>query len=473
MNADLLTKHSAVEMARLMAAKELSPVELTQAYLDRIDRLEPSLSAYITLLPEAALQTAREAETAIMDGRFIGPLHGVPWAVKDQFKTTGVRTTAGSTILADYVPQEDATVIARGQAAGMVLLGKLNMTEFAAGLGDPFKYGDPRNPWDLERTAAGSSTGSAIAIAASMCAISLGEDTGGSIRWPAALTGIVGVRPTWGLVSRHGILPIAWSMDTAGPMTRTVEDAALLLQTVAGYDPQDHLTSKRSVPDYVAGLDDGVKGVRVGVVRELMDESWVDPEVHAAVLAAAALLEEMGARVEEVSLPFLTQVGPAMAALSGSDGGYVMREPLRTQASEFGTGLRRRWLAGSLLPAQVAQKAARARTILRRDWLALFDQVDVLLSPTCPEPAEKIRYHKDLESRPEVERQSVWRTSCTMAAALAGTPAITIPCGFSSENLPLGMQVMTDRFQEALMFRVAHSYEQATEWHLRRPPLLV
>jgi aspartyl-tRNA(Asn)/glutamyl-tRNA(Gln) amidotransferase subunit A len=254
-------------------------------------------------------------------------------------------------------------------------------------------------------------------------------------------------------------------------MTRTVEDAASLLQVVAGYDPQDRLTSKRPVPDYVAGLGDGIDGLRVGVLRELMDESWVDPEVHAAVLAAAALLEGMGAQVEEVSLPFLTQVGPAMAASTGSDGGYVMREPLRTRAGEFGTGLRRRWLAGSLLPAQVTQKAARARTILRRDWLALFEQVDVLLSPTCPEPAEKIRYHEDLESRPAVERQSVWRTSCTMAAALAGTPAVTIPCGFSSENLPLGLQVMTNRFQEALMFRVAHTYEQATDWHLRRPPL--
>ncbi|NLE77278.1 MAG: hypothetical protein GX605_11075 [Chloroflexi bacterium] len=466
-----LTQWSAGELAQRIARREVSPVEATQAYLERIERYDEQLSAYITLCPEAALQAAREAEQAVMRQAPLGPLHGVPFGVKDQFHTAGLRTTAGSTILADFIPEADATAVARAKAAGAILLGKLNMTEFAAGLGDRFKYGEPRNPWDLTRTAAGSSTGSAIAIAASLCATSLGEDTGGSIRFPAALTGIVGVRPTWGLVSRHGIIPISWSMDAAGPMTRTVEDAAVLLGVVAGYDPQDPLTAQRPVPDYVASLQQGVRGLRIGIIHEWMDESWVNPQVTAGVRGAADVLRQLGATVDEVSLPFLTQIGPAMSVITGAEGYYVARERLRTAPQQFGTHLRRRWQAGALVPAPVLLKAQRVRALHRREWLALFTRCDALIGPTTPEPAEPISYLTDITSSQEAAHRSVWRTSCTMAAALAGTPAMTIPCGFSAEGLPLGLQIMTRPFEDGLMFRIGHAYEGATDWHQRRPAL--
>jgi len=471
MDSEFLTRVTAAELARLIANKKLSPVEVTQAYLERIDQFDSHFDSYITVCQEEALQAALEAEQAVMRDDRLGSLHGLPLAVKDQFATKGILTTAGSKILADHVPEEDATVVARARSAGAILLGKHNMTEFAAGLGDRFKYGEPRNPWDRRRTAGGSSTGSAIAIAASLCAIALGEDTGGSIRGPASLTGIVGVRPSWGRVSRHGLVPISWSMDTAGPMTRTVEDAALLMKVVAGFDPKDNLTTRLSVPDYVEGLNTNLQGIRVGLIQEFMDEGFVNTEVLCAVRAAADQLEALGCVVEEISMPLLAEIGALMSVITGSDGAFVCREWLRARPEDFGPGLRRRWLTASLIPAQVLQKAMRIRAILRREWLKLFERFDVLLSPTTMAPAEVIEYESAIISREEAERRFGWRVSTTVPAALSGTPAMTVPCGFSAENLPLGLQIMTGRFQEALMFKVGHAYEQSTEWHTRRPSL--
>ena len=473
MDRDQLVGISGAELARIIASRELSPVDVVQWYLDRIDRLDPQFGAYITVCRDEALQAAKEAEQAVCRGATLGPLHGVPLGVKDQFDTKGVRTTAGSRILANNVPREDATAVARLKGAGAILLGKQNMTAFASGLGDRFQYGDPRNPWDPRRTASGSSTGSAIAIAASLSTVALGEDTGGSLRLPAALTGVVGVRPSWGLVSRHGILPICWSMDTAGPMTRTVEDAALIMEVIAGPDPKDPLMSRRAVPQYTGTLGGDLDGLRLGLIRELMDPRFVDTEILRAVEMAVAETEGLGATVEEVSLPLLVQIEPVMEAITGSSSAYLHRELLRTRPEDLGPSRRRRLLVATLLPARTLEKAMRARTIFRMEWQRLFRQLDGLLSPSLVSPAKLVEEEQggDVVSRAEAEDRFIWRRSPTMAAALAGTPAITVPCGLTGSGLPIGLQIMTDRFQETLMFRIAHAYEQATSWHEKTPQL--
>jgi len=471
MDCEQLMGVSGSELAQLIAAKELSPVEVTRWYLDRIDRLDPQLGSYITVCRQEALQSAEKAEEAVVRGDVLGPLHGVPLGVKDQFETRGVLTTAGSRILANNVPDEDATVVARLKEAGAILLGKQNMTAFASGLGDLFQYGDPRNPWDLRRTASGSSTGSAIAVASSLCAISLGEDTGGSIRLPAALTGIVGVRPSWGLVSRHGMLPICWSMDTAGPLTRTVADAALVMEVIAGHDRKDYLTSGLQVPKYTEELGGSLKGLSFGVIRELMEQRFVDAEILQAVEMAVKEIEDLGATVEEISLPLLAEIEPVMEVICGSSAAFLHQESLRTRPADLGPSRRRRLLTGSLIPAQTLEKATRARAVFRQEWQQLFLRFDCLLSPTTVSPAAFAEDEQigDITSMDEAEGRFIWHRSPTMAAALAGTPAITVPCGFNSESLPIGLQIMTDRFQEALMFRVAHAYELTTPWHERRP----
>ena len=476
MDSKRLTEVTGAEMVRLIASKAASPVEVVEAYLERIERLDRRLCSYITVCREEALSAAHQAEQAVVQGDALGPLHGLPLAVKDQFETKGVLTTAGSDVLAGYVPRREATVVARAKAAGAILLGKLNMTEFAAGgRRNRFKHGQPRNPWDLTRNAGGSSTGCGIAIAASLCSLSLGEDTGGSIRCPAAFTGIVGARPTWGRVSRHGLIPLSWSMDTPGPMTRTVEDAALLMKVIAGYDAKDPLTSKLPVPDFARALESELEGLQVGLIVQAMEDQYTGADVLKAVRAAATVLEELGCVVEEVSLPRLDQIGVAMEAIVQSDGAFAHRRWLRTRSEELGPDLRRRWLAGSLIPAQTYQKAMRVRALFRRDWLRLFERYDVLLSPTALGVAEPIEDQPPIASREEAQERfqlsTPGRRSPTMAAAFAGTPAMTVPCGFSAEHLPIGLQIMTGPFREETMFRVGHAFEQSTEWHTRRPML--
>ena len=472
MNSDILTQLSGAEIARRIRDRDLSPVEVVEGYLERIDRYDDVLHSYITVCRDEALAAARQAEQAVMQGESVGPLHGLPLSVKDQMDTAGVLTTAGSTILADYVPTEDATLIARAKAAGAILLGKLNMTEFAAGQGDPFKHHDPvRNPWDLERFPGGSSTGSGVAIAASLCAIALGEDTGGSIRGPASFCGIVGFRPTWGLFSRDRVWRVSWSMDAVGPMTRTVEDTALLTGAIAGYDPKDPETSRNPVPDYAATLSSGVSGLRIGLIEDLVDPAHVDPEVVQAVRAAASHLGELGATVEEVSFPLATKTGPIVDAIAINDAGYFYRDWLNERPQDWGRNLRRRFTTAGLLPGNLRVKAMRMRELLRRDWRALFQQYDVLLSPTGMGPAPIIFYDQPVVSKEDAVGRFVGRHGTTAIAALAGTPAMSVPCGFTASGLPLGLQVMADRFREDLVFRTAHAYEQTTDWHTRRPTL--
>ena len=462
----------AARLAALVRAREVSPVELVRAYLDRIDRLDDRLRAYITVTAEAALDAARRAEAALTSGGPVGPLHGVPFAVKDQFATRGVRTTAGSRILADHVPDEDATVVARLAAAGGILLGKLNLTEFALGGTIRYPFGQPRNPWNTDHDTGGSSAGSGVAVAAALCAVSLGEDTGGSVRSPASWCGVSGHRPTWGLVSRHGCVPLSWSHDAPGPLGRTVEDCALVLGIVAGADPRDPLTAKRPVPDYRAALTGEVRGLRVGVIRELTHGGETEPEVRAAVTAAAAVLGDLGATVDDVSVPLLPQAGAAFMAICDSEGAALHLSWLRDRAADYDEGTRRRLLAASLLPAALLHKAQAARALIRQQLRDALTTHDVLVAPTAHRPAPTIAtFTTPITSTREAAARFFTRRSFTTPAALAGLPALAVPCGFGASGLPLSLQIIGRRFEDATVLRVGHAYEQATDWHRRRPPL--
>ena len=461
----------ATRIATLVRERKLSPVDITRVYLERIERLDPKLRSYITVTADDALDAARRAEAAVMRGAALGPLHGVPYAVKDQFDTAGVRTTCGSRILEDHVPGEDATTIARLQGAGGILLGKLNLTEFALGGTQHFPFGQPRNPWNPDHDPGGSSSGSGIAVAAGLCAASLGEDTGGSVRSPASFCGVVGLRPTWGRVSRHGSFPLSWSMDTPGPLARTVEDVAALLQAVAGHDPRDPLSSRTPVPNYALTLGDGVRGLRIGIVRELTVGPETDPEVREAVIDAARRLERLGAATEEISLGLAPLAGAIFMALADADGAGVHHRWLRTRAADYDQGTRRRLLTAALIPAVVQQRAARARVLLRAEIGAALARHDLLLCPTAHQPAPPIAAARGvITGRHEVAGRFFTRRSYVTPAALAGLPAIALPCGFTRSGLPISVQLIGRHFDEATVLRAAHAYERATDWVGRRPP---
>jgi len=469
---DDLAYLSAARLAVLVKERQVSPVELVRIYLERIDRFDSRLRAYITVLPEAALEAARKAEAAVMRGESLGPLHGVPYAVKDQFATAGVRTTLGSRILEHHVPVEDATVVARLNEAGGVLLGKLNLTEFALGGTQRFPFGQPRNPWNVDHDPGGSSSGSGIAVAAALCAASLGEDTGGSVRTPASWCGVVGLRPTWGRVSRHGSFPLSWSMDTAGPLTRTVEDAALILQVVAGHDPRDPLTSRRPSPECSSTLGRGVGGLRIGVIRELTLGEETHTEVRAAVTAAAGRLQGLGATVDEISVPLVPLAGAVFMALADSDGAGLHQPWLRARPMDYDQGTRRRLLTASLIPTATYQQAARARALIRAQLRAALVPYDLLLCPTAHQAAPPITTGRAaITTRQDVAGRFFTRRSYVAPASLAGIPAIAIPCGFTRDGLPISLQLLGRPFDEATLLRAAYAYEHDTEWSRRRPAL--
>jgi len=359
---------SATELSALISAREVSSVEATQAYLDRIDQVDGKLNSYITISREEALAQARQADSEIGAGNHRGPMHGVPVAVKDQFNTAGIRTTGGSAILEDFVPDEDATVVANLKKAGAVLLGKLNMSEFAMGDAFHHPFGRPRNPWDLSRNPGTSSSGSGAATAAFLCATSLGEDTGGSIRGPAvssprevAFCGLVGIRPSWGRVSRYGVLGASWSMDTVGPISRTVADCAMTLAAIAGYDSKDPYTWDTPVPDYLASLTGDISGLKVGVVRERVESEAVDPEVRDGVVKAISVLGELGATVEDVSIPLMAHSSAISSALIMVDAAAVHHQGISDHLERYDHNIQIRLLTGSILPAQAHHKAARLR----------------------------------------------------------------------------------------------------------------
>jgi aspartyl-tRNA(Asn)/glutamyl-tRNA(Gln) amidotransferase subunit A len=471
MGSDDIHFHSISDMGGMLRRKALSPVELTQAHLERIDALGERLGAFITVMGESALARARELESSLQSGRDLGPLHGIPVAVKDIISTRGVLTSAGSRVMADNIPEVDSTLAERLHDAGAVLLGKLNLSEFAIGGTVDHPFGTPRNPWNTEHSAGGSSSGSGVAVASGLCAGALGSDTGGSIRGPSSFCGIVGIRPTYGRVTRHEVVPMCWSMDTVGPMTRTVEDCAIMLEAIAGHDPRDATSSSEPVPDYAMSLGEGVRGLRVALPREMFDYSGLEGETSDAVKKATAVLEELGASSEEVSLPMSAHSGAVFVAIADVDAAAYHSDLLRERGDDYDWNTRVRLESASLTPAGAYIKAQRARESIRKELLEALEHSDVIITPTSHAPAPTLA---DGTGRPGGSydvASDLGRRMYASPAALAGLPALSIPCGFSASGLPIGMQIIGRPFEEKLLFRVGHAYERATEWHTMHPNL--
>jgi aspartyl-tRNA(Asn)/glutamyl-tRNA(Gln) amidotransferase subunit A len=471
MARDALAFLSAAETADAIKTKQASPVEVVQAYLARIDRLDPRLHAYITVLRDEALTAARRAEQEVMHGGKLGPLFGVPVAVKDQFWTQGILTTNGSRVYRDFVPNEDATIVTRLAQAGTILLGKLNLSELAMGGTQRNPFGIPHNPWDLERTPGESSSGSGVALAAHLCTASVGEDTGGSGRGPAACCGVVGLRPTFTRVSRHRMTPMCWFTDAAAPMTKTVRDCALVLGAIAGYDSQDPSTSRKPVPDYAVQLGQSIRGLRVGLIRELDEHDDFHPEVKQAIHNALGVFRELGAEVQEVSIPLVPLAGAIFVGVADTEGAGARDDILRTCAEQLDPATRTRLQAAALVPAKVYHRAMKARVILRQQFMQALQQVDILVSATMPYPPPKhTAVTAPFTGAEDVRARFFFRRSYTGCYALTALPAISIPGGFTSDNLPIGLQLGARPFAEATLLQTAHAYEQATSWHTRRAP---
>ena len=456
---------SAGDLSRLIQSKEVSPVEATEAYLDRIASLDHRFNSYLTVMREHALADAQQAEEDIASGQHKGPMHGVPVAVKDQFWSKGVRSTGGSRILADFVPDEDATVIANLRKAGAVVLGKTNMTEFAI-TGFSHRYATPRNPWNTDSYTGGSSSGSGAATAAYLCATSLGEDTGGSIRFPATWCGLVGLRPSWGLVSRYGVMRGVWSMDTVGPISRTVEDAAITLGAIAGHDPKDRYSSTGPVPDYRHALGGDLIGLKIGVITQFMESDLVEPKVRQTVSDSFATLGELGATVEEVSVPLSMDAGVASAVLLAVEPALAQQDWIKDQLQDYGHDVRILLLTGSLLPAQAYYKAQKLRTMLRQQVLDSLEKYDVLVLPTSGKGAQPLEQDPPITSKETASRLAFL---FTRIFNLASCPAMSVPCGFDDRGMPVGLQIGARPGAEETIFKVAHAYEQATAWHTMRP----
>ena len=460
------------ELSVKIKSKEISPVEVVESYLERIESLESRLHSYITVCGEEAISLAKEAEKEIVAGNYIGPLHGIPIACKDQWWTKGVRTTGGSTILKNFVPDQDATVMAKIKKAGGILIGKTNLTEFAMAYTHRYPYGTPTNPWDLTRMPGGSSAGSASSTAAYTCATSLGEDTGGSIRGPAAYCGIVGLRPTQGRVSRYGLLGSSWSQDTIGPMSRTVEDCAITLEAIAGYDHKDRYTWKVPVPKYRETLDQSIQGLRIGILKESTYSDNIDIEVQKSTLAAINKLGELGATISEISFLDSINARAITSAITYTEGSCTHSKLMQAHIHEYDHNMRITLLVGSLIPAQTYYKAQQLRQTVREDFLKLFDSVDLIALPTSASPAPKIIDQPGLGSKKDfLDEMFAPKKTLTSLSNLTGTPSISIPCGFSSGKLPIGLQLIGRPMDEATILKASYAYEQSTNWHNQRPPI--
>lgn len=459
---------SVARLAELLRAGELSPREAVQSYLDRIEALDGELNVYISVRAEEALAEAEALEHAARSGSK-GPLFGVPLAVKDVIDVAGVPTTAASRILAGNLPARDSTAVERLRAAGAVILGKLNTHEFAYGaLTTSPHFGAAHNPWSLERVCGGSSGGSGAAAAADLAAGTLGTDTAGSIRIPACFNGVSGLRPTTGRVPIRGVVPVSWTFDTVGPIARSVEDCALLLEAIAGFDPGDPSTVDAPVPRYRAELEGGVRGLRIGVVPALL-ERGLDSRIAAAVEQALGELEGLGVALEPVELPLLEQAGTIQQLIMLPEAAAAHLPWLRTRLRDYGADVRARLLAGLLLPATGYVTGQRARRLLYESWRSLFARVDLLAAPTMPVLPPRIGEDTAaLDGRPVPYRLALIPFNSPWSCA--GLPALSIPCGFV-EGLPVGLCLVGPRLGEAAVLRVGHAFQLATDWHERRPEL--
>lgn len=462
---------SVLEAGKLVADKQVSPVELTRASLEQIEQVEPAINAFITVLADAAMQVARAHEQMISAGYYLGPLHGVPIAIKDNLYMRGVRTTAGSKILGDFVPREDATVTARLKAAGAVIVGKTNMHEFAWGgtTANPH-YGATRNPWDPSRFPAGSSGGSGAAVGARAVHAAIGTDTGGSIRLPSAVNGCAGIRPTIGRVSNYNVVPLAWTMDTVGPMAREVADVAVMLQVIAGHDPLDEASARVPVPDYTSGLSRGAAGVRIGVVPDYFF-THLQPAVREAVRGAIATLVDNGAREVEVAIENIHGNISAQLTVESTEPSTYHQRWLRTRPQDYGEDVRTQLEIGELLLATHYLQAQRYRTLLRHEFMRAFEEVDVFICPTLPFVATPVGATTvEIEEGQEEDMLSAIM-QYTGVPSLTGLPSMSVPCGFSPDGLPIGMQIIGRPFDEATIFRVGQAYQEMTDWHRRQPNL--
>jgi len=471
-----------------LTKREISSIELTRAVLDRITQVEPQVGAFITVTPEAALKQAEAADRRIAAGQIL-PLTGIPLAIKDLISTQGIRTTCASRILEHYVPPYDATVITRLRDLGAVMVGKVNLDEFAMGSStENSALQVTRNPWNPDYIPGGSSGGSAAAVAAGECLGALGSDTGGSIRQPAAHCGVVGLKPTYGRVSRYGLVAYASSLDQIGPLAKTVADCALLLQALAGYDPRDSTSTPREVPDYPSSLNQGVQNRTIGIPKEYF-VGGLDPEVEQAIRQAVEVLEKEGARCMEIALPhteyaiavyYIIAMAEASSNLARYDGvkfGFRDRESRvlmemvqKTRSRGFGPEVVRRIMLGTYVLSAgyydaYFRKASQVRTLIIQDFRRAFDQVDLILTPVAPTTA--FRRGEKTDDPLQMYLTDIF----TISANLAGIPGLALPCGFSSQGLPIGLQILGNHFDEEKILQAGSAFEQATDFHLRRPPL--
>ena len=477
------------KMRELLQKREVSSTEIVRSVLDRIAQVDGQVKAYMTLTEEAALNQAGAVDRRSAAGEVLPPLAGIPLAIKDVLCTKDVRTTCSSKILQSYLPPYDATAVRRLKAQEAVLLGKTNMDEFAMGSStENSGFFPTQNPWAIDHVPGGSSGGSAAAVAADLCAAALGSDTGGSIRQPASFCGIAGLKPTYGRVSRYGLVAFASSLDQIGPLAKDVHDCALLLQVIAGHDPSDSTSVNLPVPDYSSALTGDIRGIRIGIPDEYFIEG-MDPEVEAAIWTAIRTLEKLGGKQEHVSLPhtpyavatyYLVATAEASSNLARYDGvkyGYRTSRPAdlpemyqRSRREGFGPEVKRRIMLGTYaLSAGYYDayylKAQKVRTLIRRDFERAFERCEVIATPTSPTPAFKVG------EKTEDPLQMYLSDIFTISVNLAGLPGISISCGFTKAGLPIGLQLIGKPFDEATVLKVAHAYEQATDWHLRKPPL--
>ena len=458
---------SLAEAAKSIKSRQISPVELAQAALGQIDRLGDKVNAFITVRRDQARDAAKKAEQEIAGGTYRGPMHGIPYSVKDIYATRGTRTTNGSLVFSDWVPKHDSTAVRRLNNAGGVLIGKNGCSEFACG-DHSTMFGPVRNPWNLEHTPGGSSSGSGASVATGMVFGSMGSCTGGSIRGPASNCSVVGLKPSYGLVSRYGVFPLSWSLDHAGPLTRTVEDCALMLQAVAGYDTNDPSSARVTLPDYAAAIKGGIKGLRVGIPRQLNEGA--SEEVSTLVQRAIAVLGELGALVEEVSLPVTSEYATLAGNIITWSEAAQVHTPWLDQLEDYTAGTQGKVLVGLVIPSSDYHKAQRMRRLVDDEFTQVLKKVDVLVQPVSQSPPGRL---EGGEARPggSGAARMAGTPSMTRPYNLTGMPAVSVPCGFSSQGLPVGLQIAGRLFEDATVLRVAHAYEQATDWHTMHPSL--
>lgn len=477
------------ETAALIKDKKISPVELTKAFLERIETVDKDLNTYITVLSDQALKTAESAENEIMKGNYLGPLHGVPIGLKDIFVMKDVAATCGSKMLENFISPYDATVTTRIKKSGAVILGKNNMDEFAMGSSNETSFFGPvRNPWNTGKVPGGSSGGSASATAAGLCTASLGTDTGGSIRQPAALCGVTGLKPTYGRVSRYGMIAFASSLDQAGPLTRSVEDAAIILNIISGRDELDSTSVDVPVPDFTKNLNGDIKGMKIGIPKEYFVDG-MDNDVERSVLKAIQDIKSLGAEIVEISLPhtkyaistyYIIAPCEASSNLARYDGvRYGYRTPdadslrdlfFRSRSEGFGEEVKRRIMLGTYALSSgyydaYYLKSQKVRTLIREDFKKAWETVDVIVAPTTPETAF------DINEKTDDPIKMYLSDVLTIPCNIAGIPGLSTPCGFSSDNLPIGLQILGKSFDEDSILRVAHAYEKVNNWNLKTPDL--